>query len=58
MNNKFENKNEEEKLFKKSPLLDRTLHKNTGPNLCFSIIYQKPCIRLHISFLIIYLKLG
>ena len=53
MNNKFENENEEEKFFKKSPLLDRTLHKNTGPNLCFSIIYQKPCIRLHMNFLII-----
>ena len=36
MNNKFENENEEEKLFKKS-LLDRTLHKNTGLNLCFSV---------------------
>ena len=36
MNDKFENKNEEEKLFKKS-LLDRALHANTGPNLCFSI---------------------
>ena len=32
MNNKFENENEEEKLFKKR-LLDRTLQKNTGPNL-------------------------
>ena len=38
MNNKFENENEEEKLFKK-PFLDRTLHENTGPNLCFSIPY-------------------
>ena len=38
MNNKFENENEEEKLFKK-PFLDRTLHENTGPNLCFSISY-------------------
>ena len=36
MINKFENENEEEKLFKKR-LLDRTLHENTGPNLCFSI---------------------
>ena len=35
MNNTFENENEEEKLFKKR-LLDRTLHKNTGPNLHFS----------------------
>ena len=43
MNNKFENENEEdEKLFKKS-LLDRTLHKNTGPN-------QKPCIRIHMNY--------
>ena len=38
MNNKFENENEEEKLFKK-PFIDRTLHENTGPNLCFSISY-------------------
>ena len=38
MNNKFENENEEEKPFKKY-LLDRTLHENTGPNLCFSISY-------------------
>jgi len=36
MNNKFEIENEEEKLFKKR-LLDRTLHENTGLNLCFSL---------------------
>ena len=36
MNNKFENENEEEKLFKKC-LLDRTLHKNTESNFYFSI---------------------
>ena len=35
MNNKFENENEEEKLFTKSASLVE-LHKNTGPNLCFS----------------------
>ena len=42
MISKFENKNEEEKLFKKR-LLDRTLHENTGSNLCFSIyrVFQK-----------------
>ena len=51
MNNKFENKNEKEKLFKK-PLLDRTLQKNTGLNFCLSL-YQKPCIRFHVNFLII-----
>ena len=39
MNNKFENENEEEKLFKKS-LLDRTLHENIGPNLCFSLFIK------------------
>ena len=50
MNNKFENENEEEKLFKKS-LLDRTLEHWTEP--LFLSIYQKPCIRLHISFLMI-----
>ena len=36
MNNKFKSENEEEKLFKKR-LRDRTLHKNTGPNLYISI---------------------
>ena len=47
MNNKFENENEEQKLFKKSPLLDRTLHKNTGPNLCFSL-YIKSLVFVYI----------
>ena len=37
MINKFENENEEEKLFKQKRILDRTLHENTGPNLCFSL---------------------
>ena len=36
MNNKFEIENENEKLFKKC-LLNRTLHQNTGLNLCFSL---------------------
>ena len=36
MNNKFENENEEENTLKKR-LLDRTVYKNTGPNLCLSI---------------------
>ena len=44
MNNKFENENEEEKLFKKG-LLDRTLHQKTGPNLSFSL-----CIKSLYSF--------
>ena len=39
MTNKFENEHDEEKLFKKR-LLDRTLHDNSGPNLCFSL-YMK-----------------
>ena len=43
MNNKFENENEEEKLFKK-PFIDRTLHENTGPNLCFSISYTSKAL--------------
>ena len=43
MINKFENENEEEKLFKKR-LLDRTLHWNTRPNLCFSVS-KAPCVR-------------
>ena len=55
MNNKFENENGKEKLFKKR-LLDRTLQKNTGLNFCLSL-YQKPCIRFHVNFLIIK-KLG
>ena len=37
MNNKFENENEEEKLFKLRLIVDRTLYENTGPNLCFSL---------------------
>ena len=37
MINKFENENEKEKLFKQKRFLDRTLHENTGPNLCFSL---------------------
>ena len=37
---KFENENEEEKLFKKR-LLDRTLHENTGSNRCFSLYISK-----------------
>ena len=41
MNNKFENENGKEKLFKKR-LLDRTPKKNTGLNFCLSL-YQKPC---------------
>ena len=42
MNNKFEIENENEKLFKKH-LLNRTLHENTGLNLCFSLyIIWKP----------------
>ena len=53
----FKNENEEEKLFKKR-ILDRTLHKNTGSDLCLSrYIYQKPCIRFHICFLIIKARL-
>ena len=36
MNNEFENENEEEKPFNKR-LLDRALHENTKPNLCFSV---------------------
>ena len=55
MNNRFENENGKEKLFKKR-LLDRTLQKNTGLNFCLSL-YQKPCIRFHVNFLIIK-KLG
>ena len=43
-----ENENKEETLFKRC-LLDRTLHENTGPNLCFSLKYQKPCICFHIK---------
>ena len=39
MSNRFENENEEEQLFKMR-LLDRTLHENTGRNLCFSL-YSK-----------------
>ena len=35
MNNKFENENKDEKLFKKR-LLVRTFHENTRPNFCFS----------------------
>ena len=45
MKNKFESKNEEEKLFKKR-LLDRTLYENTEPNLCFSVY-----IKSHFTFL-------
>ena len=37
MINKFENENEKEKLFKQKRFLDRTLHDQTGPNLCFSL---------------------
>ena len=37
MINKFENENEKEKLFKQKRFLDRTLHENTGPKLCFSL---------------------
>ena len=55
MNTKFENENEEEKL-KKKRLVNRILHKYTGLNLCLSL-YQKPCIRFHISFLIIKARL-
>ena len=48
MNNKFEIENGNEKLFKKC-LLDRTLHKNTGLNLCFSLYIRSHCIRFHIK---------
>ena len=44
------------KNYKKKRLVDRILHKNTGLNLCLSL-YQKPCIRFHISFLIIKARL-
>ena len=36
------------KLFKKL-LLDRTLHENTGLNLCFSLYIRSHCIRFHIK---------
>ena len=55
MNNKFENVNEEEKLFKKR-LLDRTLPKNTGLDLCLSI-YIKTLVYIFIKFLIIKARL-
>ena len=54
MINKFENENEEEKLFKKG-LLGRTLHENTRPNLCFSI-YIKSLVFLMKTYH--YLKLS
>ena len=44
MINKFENENEKEKLFKQKRFLDRTLHENTGPNLCFSLYYIKSLV--------------
>jgi len=55
MNNKFENENEEEKLFKKR-LLDRTPHKNTGPDLCLST-YIKTLVYIFI-YVFLSLKQG
>ena len=48
MNTKFENENEEENSLK-SASSDRTLRENTGPNLCFSLYNQKPCIHFYIK---------